>query len=129
MEIRFHIAQIAFHQELLERARSRHEHYSQHLLGLPYDSSVMQCEPKKPTELKREAFDGISLSQAIVKAFRLAQEKELTIDLLAERIYIAQFEEEFRACKASIGSALFRGVKKGLFVRVSDGVFRLANKQ
>lgn len=140
-ERKYHSDQAALHKELQQRTDAQFRYYREKLrklrgkpIGLaspprtlaPINLESATAPPhRKPNEIRRQEFAGKRLIDAIDEVLQASG--ETSIDELVARIYAPSLLREVKRCKASLTSVLCSGIKAGRFVRVSDGVFRLAN--
>ncbi|MGF1538515.1 MAG: hypothetical protein ACFB4J_18800 [Elainellaceae cyanobacterium] len=140
-ERKFHGEQAALHRELQQRTDAQFRYYYEKLrklrgkpiglANLPRPLSPVNAESalapssRKPNEIRRQEFVGKRLADAIDEVLQASG--ETSIDELVAQIYTPCLVREVKRCKASLTSVLCGGIKAGRFVRVSEGMFRLAD--
>lgn len=83
-------------------------------------------ETRRPDECKLTLFKDVKLADAIVQVFQTSSGIGiLSIDELIKKVYAAKNEEEEKACRASLTTALHRMEKGGIVKKVDAGVYQL----
>lgn len=101
-----------------------------HLKNSEADVSVLDrgddISVRKPDDCKRTIYKEVRLADAIAKAFKkYGKLSGLGIDALTEEIYATSNDEEAKACRASLTTALHRMEKSGIAKRVDAGFYSL----